>query len=178
MPSDNSGPLKDVSSPCNKIFSPREALIRRRIKMKRYKKAWQARHPEAARALFRKMHHNHRDQRHRDLKNYRRRKLASNPNWDHERYLRYRIHHLARALCKRTAGEKNYEKIKRWIREQLGQLIVQCRYCSAWLLPCSAEIDHVMPLSRGGTHDIANLAVSCRPCNRSKSNKLLHEWQR
>lgn len=30
------------------------------------------------------------------------------------------------------------------------------------------EIDHIQPLSRGGTNDLGNLQVLCLPCNRSK----------
>lgn len=32
----------------------------------------------------------------------------------------------------------------------------------------SLEIDHVIPVSRGGKHDDANLRVLCQPCNREK----------
>ncbi len=34
------------------------------------------------------------------------------------------------------------------------------------------EVDHIIPWSKGGTHDEANLQVLCMPCNRKKSNKL------
>lgn len=42
-----------------------------------------------------------------------------------------------------------------------------CAYCGAtnashW------EVDHVRSRANGGTHDWSNLAVACRPCNRSK----------
>jgi 5-methylcytosine-specific restriction endonuclease McrA len=34
------------------------------------------------------------------------------------------------------------------------------------------ELDHIIPWSKGGTHDEANLQCLCKPCNRKKSNKL------
>lgn len=34
------------------------------------------------------------------------------------------------------------------------------------------ELDHIVPLSRGGTNDDANLRVICGRCNRSKGAKL------
>ena len=45
-----------------------------------------------------------------------------------------------------------------------------CHWCGK---PCAknAEIDHIVPLSRGGPHEITNLCVACLPCNRSKHNK-------
>jgi hypothetical protein len=39
-----------------------------------------------------------------------------------------------------------------------------CAYCGG--MP--AVVDHIMPLSRGGTDDRANLAPACRACNMEK----------
>ena len=36
-------------------------------------------------------------------------------------------------------------------------------------------VDHVVPLSRGGTHALDNLKVACLSCNDKKGAKLLHE---
>ncbi|KIL35136.1 hypothetical protein SD71_16005 [Cohnella kolymensis] len=41
----------------------------------------------------------------------------------------------------------------------------------AWLW-IEHEIDHVIPLSRGGTDELPNLVITCRNCNRRKNNKL------
>lgn len=38
------------------------------------------------------------------------------------------------------------------------------------------EIDHRLALVRGGSDDAGNLVISCRPCNRSKGDKLPHEF--
>lgn len=45
-----------------------------------------------------------------------------------------------------------------------------CAYCG-----CNGDMsmDHVVPVSKGGPHDILNIAPACRPCNASKSNKEL-----
>lgn len=46
-------------------------------------------------------------------------------------------------------------------------------------LPCvdcgtreDLTIDHVVPLSAGGTNDLANLAVRCRACNSRKGPRM------
>ena len=48
-----------------------------------------------------------------------------------------------------------------------------CAYCR--ILPYE-HIDHVIPLSRGGSNWPANLRPSCAKCNLSKGGKLLSEW--
>jgi 5-methylcytosine-specific restriction endonuclease McrA len=52
-----------------------------------------------------------------------------------------------------------------------------CSYCGASLTRFTATMDHIIPLARGGAHDIANIALACRSCNASKGNKLLGDWQ-
>lgn len=49
-----------------------------------------------------------------------------------------------------------------------------CAYCHE---RDADTFDHVVPLSRGGLHETANLLPACRPCNSSKKDKLLSEWQ-
>lgn len=50
-----------------------------------------------------------------------------------------------------------------------------CYLCGQDLDPHEIFIDHVVPLSRGGTHTPDNLRVCCRPCNSRKGSKLLSE---
>lgn len=38
-------------------------------------------------------------------------------------------------------------------------------------------IDHIMPLSRGGTNTKDNIQPLCRSCNTSKRNKTMEEWE-
>ena len=48
-----------------------------------------------------------------------------------------------------------------------------CIYCGSK----GEQIDHVIPLSRGGRHAIGNLASSCTKCNQSKGSKFVMEWK-
>lgn len=41
------------------------------------------------------------------------------------------------------------------------------------LAPNAPEVDHIVPLSRGGEHSRRNTACSCRRCNNRKSDKVL-----
>jgi len=51
-----------------------------------------------------------------------------------------------------------------------------CVYCGKLLDTTSATIDHVIPLSRGGTNTIGNRVYACVECNSSKADMLLPEW--
>jgi len=52
----------------------------------------------------------------------------------------------------------------------------RCQYCGRFgaelKLRESLTRDHVIPLSRGGTNDWANVVTACSPCNTRKSNRL------
>lgn len=50
-----------------------------------------------------------------------------------------------------------------------------CAYCEAVEGPF--EIDHIVPVTRGGSNDPSNLCVACKPCNSSKGDRLLSEWR-
>ena len=51
----------------------------------------------------------------------------------------------------------------------------RCGYCNAK----ATTVDHVVPRSRGGSHDWENCVASCAPCNHRKADKLLSElgWE-
>ena len=38
------------------------------------------------------------------------------------------------------------------------------------------QIDHIIPLSKGGTYDLENLRVVCQKCNATKANKITPEF--
>lgn len=50
-----------------------------------------------------------------------------------------------------------------------------CEYCQTderWQL-VQFTVDHIVPISDGGSNELSNLALACFHCNRRKSNKLL-----
>lgn len=48
-----------------------------------------------------------------------------------------------------------------------------CQYCSAKPPHAPLEIDHVIPVCKGGVNDIDNLITACFDCNRGKSGEEL-----
>mgnify|MGYP001179712174 FL=1 len=49
-----------------------------------------------------------------------------------------------------------------------------CRYCGRKTPEVILEVDHVIPVSKGGTDDFENLVTSCFECNRGKGKELLN----
>ena len=39
------------------------------------------------------------------------------------------------------------------------------------------EVDHIIPVAKGGTNDTENLQMLCKPCNMSKGAKSMEEWR-
>lgn len=50
-----------------------------------------------------------------------------------------------------------------------------CQYCGSRPPDCVLEVDHIHPVSRGGTDDSINLVTSCYECNRGKRAKVLSQ---
>jgi len=48
-----------------------------------------------------------------------------------------------------------------------------CKYCGKGMPDVILEVDHILPVSKGGDNDPLNLVTSCRDCNRGKSDKKL-----
>ena len=67
----------------------------------------------------------------------------------------------------RTRGSK-WVAIRRRILQRDGFRCVVCRVKGK--LTLADEVDHIMPLERGGTDDAVNLQSICRTCHVDKSN--------
>lgn len=76
-----------------------------------------------------------------------------------------------RALEANAEGFHTAEDIQRQYDAQKGK----CYYCKAKVND-TYHVDHVIPLSRGGSNWPTNLVIACVSCNCSKRDKLPHEW--
>lgn len=112
--------------------------------------------------------------------------LEQNRRWREQNIDRHR------ALCRDWAArhpEKMRELVARRRATQLGAdgshtnkdvamlLAAQSGLCAACHADVSTgfHVDHVIPLSKGGSDGPENLQILCPSCNRSKASKLPHE---
>ncbi len=81
----------------------------------------------------------------------------------------------ARLRDSRSPGvtPQEWEAICKPFRDENGSTI--CAYCRSRQ---ALTIDHVVPISRGGRDEPANVLPACSSCNASKGNRLIHQWHR
>lgn len=68
---------------------------------------------------------------------------------------------------------KHYKKIKkfkvkqdkRYVKEAFDECNHQCIYCGS---KKGIQIDHILPMLKGGEHKLNNLVIACGYCNKSK----------
>ena len=83
-------------------------------------------------------------------------------------------------LAYRMAKRKRWHGwLRKVARRRFAEIVLRdgyaCRYCGTTTQ--FLDVDHVQPLNRGGSSDLDNLALACRPCNVSKGSLLLDEWR-
>jgi len=76
-----------------------------------------------------------------------------------------------RARLKNCEGTHTAQDILLQYKRQNGK----CYYCQTNVSK-NYHIDHIVPLSRGGSNNPSNLVIACPHCNMSKGKKFLHEW--
>ncbi len=138
--------------------------------VRRAKRRWRRRNIEAALEMERERS---------------RRWRRKNPEKGREKQRKYQA--AARLADPQKAREKSRQSKQRWrARKRNGVSYritsrdlrkIKQRHCVA----CGSaadSLDHVIPLSRGGTHGIGNLAAMCRNCNSSKGARTITEWRK
>jgi len=73
---------------------------------------------------------------------------------------------------RRAKKKANGGKLSPLIREKLFELQMgKCACCKAKVNLRNMHLDHVMPISKGGSHTDDNVQLLCQPCNQSKYAK-------
>ena len=111
------------------------------------------------------------EEAHQEQKRYR----DANPERNKKRLREYRAEHPEKFLIynqnraarkKAAPGTHTAQDIQAQFQRQKGK----CYYCHKHLT--KYHVDHVIPLSRGGSNDPSNLVIACPLCNQKKHKNL------
>lgn len=88
--------------------------------------------------------------------------------------LEFQIQHLSELLADAKKEQKtNRVKQSPGRREMIFRRCKgECFYCGTLILEDEFSVDHVMPLSRGGSNLLQNLVAACVRCNNRKGDRL------
>lgn len=143
---------------------------------------WRENNREKARASTKRWESEHKEHCARKNREW----WTANPEKRHEYNQRFRTEnpekirrweknntYRRRALKKEAAGSFTYEEFLVLCNET-GWI---CSYCGCQLDSETATADHMIPLSRGGSNDIGNIAPACVSCNCRKKDKTPEEYE-
>ena len=99
--------------------------------------------------------------------------VAKTLRWQHKNPVAVRQHRQAARHKRRELVDSGSGVTTQQWRAILAQFDGMCVYCK---VASGKTMDHVIPLSRGGPHDAANVVPACRSCNSSKGSSTLEEW--
>lgn len=51
-----------------------------------------------------------------------------------------------------------------------------CAYCRAFVGRSGLTLDHLIPISKGGTHSLPNVVPACASCNFEKGGRTVEQW--
>ncbi len=178
---------------CVECHRLRDALPERRALHRKTDIAWRKENPDRVSAKNRAQYLKNREKRLADQAAYREanpekvretnRKWAAQ-NGDHvrayrKRYLEenreaFRFRNRARSARVRAAeGKFSKSDIDRIFRQQNGR----CAYCRA-SVRAKYEIDHIVPITKGGSNWPKNIQLTCESCNSRKHNKHPEQFAR
>jgi 5-methylcytosine-specific restriction endonuclease McrA len=134
-------------------------------------KKWRAEHPENVQRAVKKWQDANRDRLHENNARWH----ATHPDEARERRKRWRgenperekIHkHTRRTRISESGGSFTVSDIQNMLKQQKGKCIV----CLTSIKE-NYHIDHVIPVSKGGSSDRSNLQLLCPRCNMSKHDR-------
>lgn len=165
-------------------------------------KRWREKNPDRAKEIQERYKLNHPNAQKEAARRY----YRKNAKKENERTVKYRNENRDKTRAHQRKSwhknrEKNLERKKAWMKKNKDKVIEKQTKrralelnCKTFLIlpkelfrlknsPCrvcgstkSIEIDHVIPLSRGGSHGIGNLQPLCKSCNTSKHARFMTEW--
>lgn len=98
-------------------------------------------------------------------------------HWNYAMSMSYRLYH--RSKSKRRKAQERGSTALMLTPDQLWRRWVQfghaCAYCGAG---GDLQVEHVIPISKGGEHHLGNIVPACQRCNFSKGKADAEQWYR
>lgn len=91
----------------------------------------------------------------------------------------YRLYHRQKSKHYKAANRGSTAELisGQALLDRWAQFDFCCAYCgSKERRNAELEIEHVIPISQGGPHLLANIVPACTPCNSSKRTQHLETW--
>lgn len=142
--------------------------------------AWRKNNPEKYKEICKRCYEKTKEKRRAaSLKWYHENKeKASAYRSEWQRKNKSKVFHSAskRRATLRKSAVGSADQIIKWDKAWRKKKTVTCYWCGLRVSGKLAHCDHIQPLSKGGSHEIGNLCVSCAHCNQSKHAKTIREW--
>lgn len=88
----------------------------------------------------------------------------------------FRLKAMLRMRLRKLRVSSGSSQTKAYLSERLRANSNHCYWCGSHVKKSEVHIDHIIALSKGGTHNIENLCVSCARCNLKKNSMGLDRW--
>lgn len=101
-----------------------------------------------------------------------------NKNWRLNHPDRERAHNKAQSVKRKArmrGADVRDKNVNSLIRSWRMANTFVCFYCGHRFSTQKLEVDHVLPIARGGKHSVSNICKSCPHCNHSKKTKLVRD---
>jgi 5-methylcytosine-specific restriction endonuclease McrA len=97
--------------------------------------------------------------------------------WRHMTDHEYRLYHRQKSKRRKALerGSIGLHVKGKQVKARFAQFGHCCAYCGA---TGDLHIEHVVPISFGGTHVLSNIVPACKSCNFSKRDKDAESWYR
>ena len=144
-----------------------------RKNMQEYNKQWNENNRDCRKKYNKQWNENNRERRNELNKQWREANPEYNKQWnENNRELRKKANHKRRALKAQNGGEYTLEQ---W-QECLEFFDYKCAYSGAELNKDNTNIEHIIPISKGGTSNITNIVPALDSVNFSKNASDMLEW--
>jgi 5-methylcytosine-specific restriction endonuclease McrA len=130
-----------------------------------YQAQWRERNPGRATATFKRYAEKHPDRIAATQQKYQR----ANP----EKFCAKSALRRARKQSAPTGDKAQLAAFWKWSKSAPR---ISCHWCGKTTTPKNRNVDHVIPLSKGGADAVGNLCISCPSCNFSKCAKMPEDF--